>query len=289
MISLSNVRVTKKNFSLAIDQLRINRGVNLMVGNNGAGKSTLLHLLATARSPHRGTITYAGKMNLLLSEIRSEIGFLPTGVELYDEMTVKKFLLYMAQLKGLSKEDTKKEVKDLIRQLNLLSMQHTKIKKLSEGYKQRTGIAQALIGLPFFLFLDEPLVGLDIHEKKLVINYIGKHYSKNRVAVVVTHEMNEWAHVCDQLLMVEQGKVSFYGTPTQWKYHTSLFVWEGSITKATWELFATSENVIRAKKKNNQYIVRMISGVQPNSSFQIVKPTLEDSYFIKKLYNSNHL
>lgn len=283
MISLKDVKVTKKNFTLAVDQLRINRGVTLAVGNNGAGKSTFLHLLATAKSPHRGTITYGGKTNLPLSEIRSEIGFLPTGIELYDEMTVKKFLFYMAELKGLSKKDMKQEVEVLIQQFNLLSMQHVKIKKLSEGCKQRTAIAQSLIGLPFFLFLDEPLVGLDIHEKKLVINYIGKHYSKNRVAVVVTHEMNEWAHVCDQLLMVDQGKVSFYGTPTQWKYHTSLFVWEGSIPRDEWDCCVNIKNVIHTKKKNNQYVVRVISDVQPSSSFAIVKPTLEDAYFIKKL------
>ncbi|MCD8501332.1 MAG: hypothetical protein LRY71_06140 [Bacillaceae bacterium] len=105
----------------------------------------------------------------------------------------------------------------------------------------------------------------------------------------MTHEMNEWADVCDQLLMVEQGEVSFYGTPTQWNYHTSIFVWEDRFQKRRGNFLLLLKIVIRAKKKNNQYIIRMISGVQPNSSFQIVKPTLEDSYFIKKLYNSNHL
>lgn len=283
MIKLNNINVKKKGFTLAIDDLRINRGVTLVVGKNGAGKSTLLRLLATASLPDKGTITYAGKTSMSLSQIRSEIGFLPTGVELYDEMTVKKFLLYMAELKGLSKKDIKKEVEALIQQFNLSSMQHTKMKKLSEGYKQRTAIAQAVIGLPFFLFLDEPLTGLDIQEKKLVINYIGKHYSKNRVAIVVTHEMNEWEEVCDQLLMIDQGEVGFYGTPTQWRYSTTHFVWEGVFSKEEWERFVNAENVIHAKKENNQFIVRIISDVKPNSSFAIVEPTLEDAYFIKKL------
>ncbi|MDG5788394.1 ABC transporter ATP-binding protein [Evansella sp. AB-P1] len=283
MIHMQRVTKLKQGFSLNIQDLQIQRGITLLVGKNGAGKSTLLHLLATASQPSSGKITYGGKTTADIAQIRREIGFLPSAIELYEVMTMEKFLYYMGELKGINKNDCKREVEELLYCLHLQGMHKIKLKNLSEGVKQRTAIAQALLGSPFFLFLDEPLTALDIQEKKSVIKYIGQHYAQKRLAVIVTHELNEWEVICDNLILLHDGEIVYSGNPTQWKYDTNYYVWEGILTHEEGEHLERQVNVINRKKEKDHVKYRIISKTPPNPSFQQQQPTLEDAYFIKKM------
>ncbi|MDQ0339839.1 ABC-type multidrug transport system ATPase subunit [Caldalkalibacillus uzonensis] len=284
MIEIRALNKAFSHFQLSIDHLTLHPGITLVAGKNGAGKSTLLHILATVLEPDRGHVVYANDPDCPLPLIRSEIGFLPTGIELYQNMTVSRLLTYLAELKGKGLDQASRHsyTKELLQLFSLESVQDHKLKYLSQGYQQRVAIAQSLIGWPHFLFLDEPLTFLDSIEKRRVISVLRRHYHRRRMAVVVTHDLDEWEGCCDYVLWIDEGRVRFYGTSEQWKFSSSLYAWEGKI-KADDLKRLPHTHIIRSKPSENGLFIRVIASRNPFPSFQPVKPTLEDAYFLRKL------
>lgn len=285
MIDLQQVRKRYNTFQLAIDKLTIHTGVTLLIGKNGAGKSTLLQLLATAVKPENGMITYAGKnIGNDLAIIRSEIGYLPAEIELYREMTVRQLLHYMGELKGLAEGELKQEVRQSLTQFQLSPLADKKIHRLSEGNQRRVAIAQAFLGQPAFLFLDEPLNHLDIEVKKHVITSLSLYVANRRRAVVVsTHELNEWDGQCDDILWLDGGRVRFYGTAEEWVNTPFLHVWEGLVERRELACWLDNYPVVRTQQtgKETQHL-RLLAKECPDERFIPVPVTLEDGYIFRR-------
>lgn len=203
MLEINHLRFKRGTFLLEVPQLTIERGMTLLVGKNGAGKSTLLQLLATALFPQEGEILYEGKSpERDLALIRSQIGFLPTGIRLYEGMDVRRFLRYMAALKGGGKE----EADSLLHQFSLTHVAKRKIEGLPQGFKQRLAIAQALIGNPQYLFLDEPFNALDTLERMNLYNNLIR-YSRDHLLLISTHDPSGWENLTDRILRIDDGRI----------------------------------------------------------------------------------
>ncbi|WP_273832258.1 ATP-binding cassette domain-containing protein [Guptibacillus sedimenti] len=278
MIQVKNVKHDRKHFSLSIPELTLGRGITILVGKNGAGKSTLLQLIATALKPHRGTIQYGGKtIDDALPFIRKNIGFLPTGIELYEEMKVKRFLHYMSELKGVVNEDA---VEQSLLGLHLQDVKRAKIKTLSQGMKQRVGIAQAILDCPPILLLDEPLNYLDSRERKNVVSLLTR-YAQSRLVLIATHELNEWEDMADDIIWLQEGKVLFKGPINLWKTHLPLRVYKGQIPLSKIKDL-DQERIIHMKRGQDHYLIKYIDETKPFEHFEEAEVTIEDAYFIRK-------
>ncbi|MCA0171228.1 ABC transporter ATP-binding protein [Bacillus sp. RAR_GA_16] len=278
MIQIDNIKHTRKQFALSIPELDLGKGITILVGKNGSGKSTLLQLIATALKPQRGTIKYGGKtIDDGLPFIRKNIGFLPTGIELYEEMKVNRFLRYMSELKGGVNEEA---VEQTIVALHLQDVKRVKIKTLSQGMKQRVGIAQAILNCPPILLLDEPLNYLDSRERKNVVSLLSR-YAKTRLVLIATHELNEWEDLADDVIWLQEGKVMFSGSSPLWKSRLPLRVWQGQILLS--QITALdSERVIHMKRGQEHYFIKYINSSKPFAHFKEAEVTIEDAYFIRK-------
>ena len=198
------------------------RGINLnlsspnligLLGPNGAGKSTLMKLLVAGLLPTEGTISVDGKP-LMKQErlLKARLGYLPQSFGLFDELTVWQFLDYMAALKGI--DNSQEAIAAAIQSTNLEEKQKAKIRTLSGGQRQRVGIAQAILGNPHFLIFDEPTVGLD-PEERITFRNLFSQMAQDRLVLLSTHIIEDVQSVCNQLIVIHQGRIRFAGTPAE--------------------------------------------------------------------------
>ena len=184
-----------------------------LLGPNGAGKSTLMKLLVAALLPTSGSILVDGQPLLKMErQLKAQLGYLPQDFGLFNELTVAQFLDYMAALKGL--RDSGTAVREVIRTVNLEGQARARIRSLSGGQRQRVGIAQALLGAPPLLILDEPTVGLD-PEERIHFRNLFSHAAQNRLVLLSTHIIEDVQSVCDQLVVIDRGQILFTGTPEE--------------------------------------------------------------------------
>ena len=205
-------RLTKQfQNKTAVDRvsLRLHSGVFGLLGTNGAGKTTLMRMLCGILQPTSGTITFDG-MDVREEGYRAILGYLPQDFGYYPEFTAMDFLLYMAALKGLSKQPAKRRANELLELVGLQDMGRKKIKTFSGGMKQRLGIAQALLNNPKLLILDEPTAGLDPKERVRVRNLIGQ-LGKDSIVLLSTHIVSDIEHIADEVLMMKDGNLIYHG------------------------------------------------------------------------------
>ena len=206
-------RLTKQfQNKIAVDRisLRLHRGVFGLLGTNGAGKTTLMRMLCGILQPTSGTITFDG-MDVREEGYRAILGYLPQDFGYYPEFTAMDFLLYMAALKGLPRQSAKRKAKELLELVGLQDMGRKKIKTFSGGMKQRLGIAQALLGDPQLLILDEPTAGLDPRERVRFRNLI-ETLGQSRIVLLSTHIISDIEHVAHRVLMMREGRLVFEGS-----------------------------------------------------------------------------
>ncbi len=184
-----------------------------LLGPNGAGKSTLMKLLTASLLPTAGAITVDGQpLARQERRLKASLGYLPQSFGLYDELTVWQFLDYMAALKGI--QNSKPTIESVICATNLEEKRKAPIRTLSGGQRQRVGIAQALLGDPELLILDEPTVGLD-PEERIAFRNLFSRMAQERLVLLSTHIIEDVQSVCNQLVVIHQGSVRFIGTPSQ--------------------------------------------------------------------------
>ena len=207
-------RLTKQYGSkIAVDRisLKLEKGVYGLLGANGAGKTTLMRLMCGILKPTGGSVTFDG-MDVSTEEYRSRLGYLPQDFGYYPDFTGRDFLLYMAALKGLDKKRAKKKSTELLKLVDLEDAADKKIKTYSGGMKQRLGIAQALLGEPKLLILDEPTAGLDPKERVRFRDLIAE-LGKENIVLLSTHIVSDIEHIADVVLMMKDGQLIFQG---QW-------------------------------------------------------------------------
>ncbi|WP_082655343.1 ATP-binding cassette domain-containing protein [Paenibacillus sp. 32O-W] len=266
-------------FEVAVPRMTLMPGITLLVGRNGAGKSSLLHLLATAELPTSGQILYHGRsIDRDLPAIRASIGFVPTGIELYEDLKTVRLLRYLAELKGGAVTG---EIDRIIALFRLEPYRNRKIKTLPHGVRQRIALAQAWIGSPDYLFLDEPLNAMDSLERLQFIRHLAE-YSRDRIVVVSTHELNEWNAWARRILWLNDGRPLFYGTTAAWTGQLPLSVWEGITDEAAYAALP-HDSVIHVRPEHGRLAVRMLAAQAPGPGFVRQPPTMEDTYFIRSL------
>jgi ABC-2 type transport system ATP-binding protein len=285
MIRLECIRARiSPDFRIDIPELRLKPGITVLVGPNGAGKSSLLRLLATVTESDGGEVTYSGhRLRDSLPLIRRNIGYMPAGLALYEGMTVVKLLRHLGELKGLRSGEALTET---IEELGLSELACTKIRRLSHGQRQRVGIAQAMLGEPPFLFLDEPLNYLDALEQKRV-QFALLRRAKKTVILVSTHELNEWESYADRVIWLENGKVAEDLPLAVWKKSLppDLGVYEGRMPLTAWQRLLP-ERVLRVRIEDGSAYIRVL-GPPPTAWFKAVEPTMEDAYLIRRMNRSD--
>lgn len=182
-----------------------------LLGPNGAGKSTLMNMIAGYLAPTSGKIAVMGK-DIAVYPLKSKenIGFLPEGAPLYPDLSVKRFLKYMAELRGVDK----KCLNEVIEQANIKEVLNQKIETLSKGYQRRVGFAQSILSNPPILLLDEPTDGLDPNQKDYIRALI-KQMAENKTILISTHLLEEAETVCNRIILIDKGKIKADGDLTQ--------------------------------------------------------------------------
>lgn len=215
MIEVKNVTKKYGKF-IAVDNISftINEGEIIgLLGPNGAGKSTTMNMLTGFIEQTEGEIIIDGYNTLKKSKkAKKEIGYMPEGVPLYTDLTVKEFITYMAEIKNVDRKNRKEKVQEIINKTGLKDVQKKLIKNLSRGYKQRVSMAGALIGDPKILILDEPTVGLDPKQITEIRNLI-KELGKTHTVILSSHILSEVSQICNKVIIINKGKIVAIDTP----------------------------------------------------------------------------
>ncbi|MBN1492550.1 MAG: ATP-binding cassette domain-containing protein [Candidatus Omnitrophica bacterium] len=215
MIQVNNVLKRYKHVeALKGISFEVKKGEILgFLGPNGAGKTTLMRILTGFFPPTSGEVLINGKdIEKETLAIQRSIGYLPENVPLYYEMRVQHFLQYVAAIKGVSRKDRPKEIERVVRECGLFDVERRQIKTLSKGYKQRVGLAQALIGNPDVIILDEPTTGLD--PKQIIeIRSLIKNMAGNKTVILSTHILPEVSVICDRVIIINEGNIVAIDTP----------------------------------------------------------------------------
>ena len=203
-------KVALDNFSFSFSN-----GVYGFLGANGAGKSTLMNLITDNVKRTEGEILCDGVDILRLGKkFRSKIGYMPQQQGMYEDYSAKDFLRYVAQIKEIPTKEAKKEVKELLEFVNLADVADKKLAGFSGGMRQRILLAQALLGNPQVLILDEPTAGLDPKERLRIREYI-YNLAMNRIVLISTHIVSDIESIADEVLLMKNGKLLSHGTPTE--------------------------------------------------------------------------
>ena len=211
-IEISHVTKKYSNGVLALDasSFCVGSGVFGLLGHNGAGKTTLMKALVTVLSPSAGTIRVCGfDSRKQGNEVRERIGYLPQELAMYPSLSVFDFVNYMAELKGIH---DKKAVNEVLEQVEMLEFSKRKIKQLSGGMKRRVGIAQALIGNPQILVVDEPTAGLDPEERVRFRGLLSRYAREGRTVLLSTHIVEDVHQLCGELAVLRKGRLFYAGT-----------------------------------------------------------------------------
>ena len=215
MIEVKNV--TKKYGKVvAVDNInfKINDGEIIgLLGPNGAGKSTTMNMITGYIEPTEGTIVIDGyDISKKPRKAKREIGYMPEGVPLYTDMTVKEFVTYMAEIKKVDRKTRKEKIEKIIEETGLKDVEKKLTRNLSRGYKQRVSMAGALVGEPKILILDEPTVGLDPKQITEIRNLI-KELGKTHTVILSSHILSEVSQICQKVIIINKGKIIAVDTP----------------------------------------------------------------------------
>ncbi|MGB8002026.1 MAG: ATP-binding cassette domain-containing protein [Anaerobacillus sp.] len=278
MIEVSHLTKQLKKKTIIQDiTLSIDGGMVGLIGPNGAGKTTFMRMIAAVTKPSVGDITVNGQsINREATSIRKQIGYLPQHFQLYPQLTVSQFLDYIGKLKKDRRFDYGMEKNRLLDILNLREQENQKIKTLSNGMKQRLGIAQALYGEPDVLILDEPSAGLDPEERLRFRNLIAD-VSTRKTVILSTHIVEDIEASCDTLIVLKEGRVLFQGTPDELQSKGNGLIWEFKLIGDNWNQLSGMQMSL-TQRSSDGLRCRVISPVAPFPFAQAVDPTLEEGY-----------
>lgn len=265
----------------AVDQmnLTLTSGIYGLLGENGAGKTTLMRLLCGIQTPSSGRILLNGKDACSMGEgYRRLLGYLPQQFGCYGDFSALDFLLYLAALKGVAKKHAEKQAEELLELVGLADKRKSKIRTFSGGMKQRLGIAQALLGNPRILILDEPTAGLDPRERIRFRSLIGA-CSRDRIILLSTHIISDVECLAEKLILMKAGKVLQFGKMEEITAGMDGMIWECIVPSERAEEYASGYRFGSVRNAgNDRTVVRVFSKRMPSVGAVQVKPDLEDLY-----------
>ena len=285
-LSIYNITKSYKN-NLALNSVTITLcpGIYALLGPNGSGKSTLMNIITDNLKADSGEITYTSDdgvtENILKMGVRfrEKLGFMPQYPGLYPNFTVERFMWYMAALKGLPKEKAKKEIPEILAAVELDDVPKRKIGALSGGMKQRLTLAQAVLGDPEILILDEPTAGLDPKQRISIRNYISR-IAFNKIVIIATHVVSDIEFIARDIIMLKKGVIVDNAPPHELTKKIEGKVWNvpclESEVQSTQDKFRVT-NIAR-DDESGDVSLRVLSDKKPSEDSKIVTPTLEDYY-----------
>ena len=282
MLEITSLSKTYGNGVRALDNvsLSIPKGMFGLLGPNGAGKSTLMRTIATLQNADKGSIDFDG-IDVLKepAKLRAQLGYLPQDFGVYPRMSARAMLDHLAILKGLSDNKERKRVVDgLLEQTNLAKVAKKSVASYSGGMRQRFGIAQALIGDPQLIIVDEPTAGLDPEERNRFHNLLSE-IGENVVVILSTHIVEDVADLCPQMAILNQGRIVAEGAPADLIARLEGKVWKKRIAKADLPAHRTQYNVISMRLTQGEVLIHVEADASPGEGFEPVAPDLEDVYF----------
>jgi ABC-type multidrug transport system ATPase subunit len=281
-LTIDNLSKTYPNGVQALKDvsLKIPTGMFGLLGPNGAGKSTLMRTIATLQEPDQGTIRFNG-MDVLKDKdsVRRVLGYLPQEFGVYPKVSSEVMLNHFAVLKGITDPKQRKEIVNaLLHQTNLWDVRKEKLGNYSGGMKQRFGIAQALLGNPKLIIVDEPTAGLDPAERIRFHNLLSE-IGENIVVILSTHIVEDVSDLCSYMAVISNGKVLLYGEPEKTINNLRGKVWKKVIPRSELSNYESQYHVISTHLVAGKTVIHVISETQPDSTFVEVSPDLEDVYF----------
>ena len=281
-LQIKNLNKTYSNGVQALKDvtLTIPQGMFGLLGPNGAGKSSLMRTLATLQQADSGSVTL-GDIDILKdkTKVREILGYLPQEFGVYPKISSYNMLNHIASLKGVSnKSERKALVESLLNKTNLWHVRNKSLGTYSGGMKQRFGIAQALIGDPSLIIVDEPTAGLDPAERIRFHNLLSE-IGENTIVILSTHIVEDISNLCNNMAIICLGEVVAKGNPSELTEEIKGKIWKKGIEKGDLEEYQSEMQVISTYLKAGQTITHVLSEEQPDSTFEPSKANLEDVYF----------
>ncbi|MDX2196969.1 MAG: ABC transporter ATP-binding protein [Cytophagales bacterium] len=283
-LQISNLSKTFANGvkALAGIDLEISQGMFGLLGPNGAGKSTLMRILATLQEADSGQVML-DQLDVLKdkSAVRQILGYLPQEFGVYPRVDAGDMLNHLALLKGVISHKERKELVDyLLHQTNLYEHRNKRISSFSGGMKQRFGIAQALIGNPLLIIVDEPTAGLDPMERNRFLNLLGE-VGEHVIVILSTHIVDDVKEMCSDMAVMDKGQILYKGTTKDALLQIKGNVWETSIEKSEIETFSAQYEVLSTRLFSGKPLVHIYNDSNPGEAFVQAPENLEDFYFKK--------
>ncbi|WDE08757.1 ABC transporter ATP-binding protein [Thalassomonas viridans] len=279
------IRNLSKRYPNGVQALK---GINLTVatgmfgllGPNGAGKSTLMRTLATLQLPDSGQVRFNGNQVLRQPQLlRPVLGYLPQDFGVYPGMSAFSLLEHFALLKGLSdKKARRRQIDALLELTNLSRVRNKAVSGFSGGMKQRFGIAQALLGAPKLLIVDEPTAGLDPEERNRFHNLLSD-LSENTVVILSTHIVEDINNLCPDMAILAQGEIIARGAPDKLTAMLNGRLWRSQVEKKQLNACLARHQVVSHRLVAGRVEVRALADACPAAGFEPVQPDLEDAYF----------
>lgn len=271
-------KVYKGGFKALDDvNLDIKSGIFGLLGPNGAGKTTLIRILATLLEPTEGDVKI-GDFDIYRNrkKIRKLLGYLPQEFNTYPQLTAFEFLDYIASLNGIRK-NRKKEVERVLEEANLLDVSDRRVKTFSGGMVRRLGIAQALLGNPRLLIVDEPTTGLD-PEERIRFRTLLSEISEERVVILSTHIVGDISAACTDMALLNLGKLSYHGQPEEFIKYADNRVWIISTSEQDLDRIKEKHTIVSLIIKDEGVDIRVTSEIKPEYNCEAAEPNLEDAY-----------
>lgn len=275
--------------ALAGVDLEIENGMFGLLGPNGAGKSSLMRTLATLQEADSGT-AILNDIDIFKepSELRKVLGYLPQEFGVYPRISAEQLLDHLAILKGITNSKERKElVKYLLDKVNLYDKRNKSVKSFSGGMKQRVGIAQALIGNPKLLIVDEPTAGLDPGERNRFYNLLAE-VGKEVIVILSTHIVDDIRELCTNMAIMNQGEIVYKGAPQKAIDELEGQVYQKIVTRESLLEYSKNYKIISNKMVGGEPLIHVLSETNLENGFELIKPNLEDVFF-SKINTSNVL
>jgi len=283
-LRIENLSKTYANGTKALDgvSLSIRHGMYGLLGPNGAGKTTLMRTLATLQEPDTGSIRL-GEIDVLKQkdEVRRRLGYLPQEFGVYPRISCQDMLIHLALLKGITQSGERKHAVDaMLQRCNLYEVRKKSLASFSGGMRQRFGIAQALIGNPQMLIVDEPTAGLDPGERNRFYNLLAE-IGEQVIVILSTHIVEDVMDLCRRMAIINLGRVLFEGHPEDAIQALAGRVWQRSVLKSELADYQQRYQVISSRLVGGRPFLHVLSSGPPDAGFAPSAPDLEDVFFTR--------
>ena len=282
MLSIQHLTHVYANGVRALDEvsLEVPAGMFGLLGPNGAGKSTLMRTIASLQSPTSGQVRFEDIDVIAEPEkLRRTLGYLPQDFGGYPRVSAADMLDHMAILKGVSNaRDRKQTVEALLAQVNLWNVRNKAIAGFSGGMRQRFGIAQALIGQPRLIIVDEPTAGLDPEERNRFLNLLAD-IGERVVVILSTHIVEDVADLCPRMAIIAEGRIIATGAPADLTAALNGRIWKKTIPREELVAHRNTHNVISTRLFAGRTVIHVLADAQPDPGFAPIEGSLEDVYF----------